>query len=205
MRADTRSWLAGLRDFAAEHAAGRPVVADRSAASQLAERSIIGAHLATRLADLRDLLDGRRGVATGDESVDPDPAIVLTTSGPGGVAAEAFLEAAGPAGAVLAGRLAISSELAYRLWCSQHPDPGYRFHVNAWSWVKTRVPPQRDAEFAAHPLRPGERYWLHRAGLAGAGQADHRVCHLWKFDGTRPTLLAAAITERTAGRLGDGD
>jgi len=105
----------------------------------------------------------------------------------------------------VAERLAIVSELAYRLWSSQHPDPDHRLHVNLWSWVKTHVPPQRDAEFAAYPLRPGERYWLHRAGLAGAGTADHRVCHLWKFDGTRPTLLAAAITERTAGRLGAAD
>lgn len=204
MRNDTRAWLDGLRDFAAAHASGRPEAGDRSPAADLAERSIIAAHLATRLADFRDLLDGRRGGAVHDVT-DPDPAVVLTTSGPGGDAARAFLESAGPVGGHLAERLVITSELAYRLWSSQHPDPDHRLHVNLWSWVKTRVPPQRDAEFVAYPLRPGERYWLHRTGLTGAGPADHRVCHLWKFDGTRPTLLAAAIVERTAGRLGDAD
>ena len=113
----------------------------------------------------------------------------------------AFLEdarSASPAAnlaAAEAWRIVPVTELEYRLWCIRHPDDDHRHHVNHWNWIKTRVPAQRHAEFARHPLGPGEAYWLHRVGTAGAGAADRRDCHLWRWNGRHAALLQAFVRE----------
>jgi hypothetical protein len=97
--------------------------------------------------------------------------------------------------------VAAVTELEYRLWCIRHPDDAYRLHVNLWSWVKTRVPQQRWHEFATYPLRSGDVYWLHRTGVSGAGAADARHCHLWKWNGRHAALLQPHIREQTVSHL----
>lgn len=200
MRAATVTWLEGLRDFAAARRLDHPAAAPGpDAAAWSAERSIIGASLALRLAELDAVRQARRELA----SVDPDPVIVLTTS-PAGMAAVTSLLAGSTGLALIADSRIISvSESEYRLWCIEHPDDAHRLHVNLWSWVKTRVPRQRWSEFAAHPIRDGEAYWLHREGLAGAGSLDRRASHLWRWDGSHASLLQAFVVERAAPRLGD--
>jgi hypothetical protein len=199
-----RDWLAGLREFAAAGRVEKPLAAAGSPAEQAAERMILAAQLSTWLAGCETILQARReALATGADPVqhDPDPAIVITTSPVGiAVAAEQFAGGSLPARAV-AGRAAAVTELEYRLWCIRHPDDGYARHVNIWNWIKTRVPPQREAEFARHPLAAGEVYWLHRAGIAGAGRADRRDCHLWKWSGRHATLLEAFVTESGVAEL----
>ena len=69
-------------------------------------------------------------------------------------------------------RVEAVTELEYRLWCIRSPDDGFIRHVNLWNWIKTSVPTQRHAEFAASPLGPGECYWLHREGCAGAAALE---------------------------------
>ncbi|MCE9629506.1 MAG: hypothetical protein K8S94_02135 [Planctomycetia bacterium] len=190
----TRDWLDGLRAFAIEHRVAKPLPEPPANGAQwAAERSILGVALATRLAEVEAIRQARRA-----RGADADPAIVLTTSGPGMAAAEAVLGSAGDLAALLGDRLVAVTELEYRLWCIRCPDETFRFHVNLWNWIKTRLPPQRLPEFARYPLGPAESYWLHRTGIAGAGSLDRRDCHLWKWNGRHATLLEAFVTERAA-------
>jgi hypothetical protein len=200
MHPDTRSWLDGLREFAASRRLEQPpavAAAPPSAGEQAAERMILSTQLSTWLSGFEDVLAARRAwLAEADPDGDPDPAIVITTSA-GGVA---VAEQLGLAGSLptrsLASALAAVTELEYRLWCIRRPDEHGRLHVNVWNWIKMRVPRQRQREFSRHPLAPGEVYWLHRAGIAGAGSADRRDCHLWKWNGRHATLLEAFVSER---------
>jgi hypothetical protein len=201
MHDDTRDWLTGLREFAAAHRATRtqpPLQPDeRTHAATAAERMIIGADLATRLPEIDRLLDARRAWirSTGRTDADPEPALVATTSAAGMAALAEWLDAANPWTTVLTPRLAVVSELEYRLWCIRHPDDDSSLHVNLWSWVKTSVPRQRWPEFARHPLRPDEVYWLHRTGIRGCGASDGRQASLWKFTGQHAAILEARVAE----------
>ena len=190
----TRRWLDGLRDFAAGHRATKPLPAATDPAAWAAEQSILGASFATRLADVGAIRAARRDRGDG---CDPDPALVLTTSAAGIEAATGLLASSRDLALLVDDRLAVVTELEYRLWCIATPDDGYQAHVNLWSWIKTRVPEQRWAEFARHPLAAGEAYWLHRTGIAGAGRLDRRDCHLWKWNGRHAALLEAFVVERT--------
>lgn len=203
MTPDTRAWLDGLRAFAAaerEHKPPTHVVAD--VAARGAEREILAADLSARLATLDELRAARRAVASGDGGeLDADPAFVVTTSSVGiGVVAE-LLAAPRHGLQALAAVVAAVTEREYRLWCIREPDERHRLHVNLWSWVKTSVPARRWPEFARHPLGPGEMYWLHRAGTAGAGGLDARHCHLWTWNGRQAVLAEAFVREQTVGRL----
>jgi len=164
---------------------------------------IIRADLATRLPEIDLLLDARRAWirSTDRADADADPALVITTSVAGQAALAEWLDAGSPRPAnpwtsVLAARLAVVSELEYRLWCIRHPDEESSLHVNLWSWVKTSVPRQRWPEFVRHPLGPGEAYWLHRTGIRGCGASDGRQASLWKFTGHHAALLEARVAER---------
>jgi len=204
MQSDTRTWLDGLRERAAAHWSSPSV--ERPAAAIAAERMILAAQLSLWLTGFDDVLMARR--AWLDEALpegDRDPAIVVTTS-PVGMAVADELTGTGslPARSLVRELVAVT-ERDYRLWCIAHPDPNHVHHVNVWNWIKTQVPEQRHAEFARHPLRPGEAYWLHRAGIAGAGLANRRDCHLWKWTGQQAVLVEAFITERNVGRLGAAD
>jgi hypothetical protein len=197
MQQETREWLAGLVAFVADRRAGRRPSAAESAAAAAAERAIVAASLVSWFDDWTAVTAARRRWAGGDAAAgrDPDPALVLTTSAGGIEAAVALLGGGHPLAAAEARRIVAVTELEYRLWCIAHPDAGHRRHVNHWSWIKTRVPAQREAEFAAYPLGPGEARWLLRTGTSGAGAADRRDCHLWKWNGRHATLLQAFIPE----------
>lgn len=195
MKPDTKSWLAGLRESAAalRRTGTAPPVEPAAAA---AEGAILAAHLSSWLDCIPGLLESRRAhaLALGTRA-DPEAAIVITTSPIGITTAEELLGRDEPTNREMADRIAWVTEREYRGWCMRHPDDEHLLHVNHWTWVKTRVPSQRDAEFARHPLRAGERYWLHRVGTAGAGGLDRRATHLWRFDGTRAALLEPFVTE----------
>jgi hypothetical protein len=195
----TRTWLDGLREFVAEHRRARPLPEPAAAdPSWAAERAILGAALAPRIADLEALRTARSALA----GADPDPAIVLTTS-PAGIAAAEAMIATSPDLAALAGdRVVAVIELEYRRYCMRHPDDAHHHHLTLWNWVKTRVPERRQAEFARHRLGTGESYWLHREGVAGAGRLDRRASHLWKWNGRHAALLEPFIVEFTVPRVG---
>lgn len=189
----THAWLDGFR---ASLEAGRrdPMpAADPTAAA--AERMILAAHFVTWLDGLPALDEARCDFAAMYPDADPHPAVVVTTSPVGIPALEEILDAAIPIAREVRPRIVPATEKDYRSWCMRHPDDRHLLHVNHWSWVKTRVPAQRDAEFAAHPRRDGEAYWLHRVGTAGAGRLDGRATHLWKFTGRQAVLLAPFIVE----------
>lgn len=196
----SRAWFEGLRAFVAEHRTNRrPPAVSADDAATIAERTILGTAIASRLPELDQLRQSRRGIP----DADPDAVVVLTTSAAGMMAVERMSEQGGDAARMLASRVMPVSELEYRLWCIRQPDETHRHHVNLWSWVKTRVPTQRWAEFAAFPIRQGEAYWLHREGLAGGGDLDRRASHLWRWDGHHASLLKAFIEERSVPHLGD--
>jgi hypothetical protein len=204
MLATTRTWLDGLRDFAAEHRARTPLRESADAAEQAAERMILAAHLATLLAGWESILEARRDRRPGESGgsgIDPDPAVVITTSPVGIAVVEEQLATGSPPARALADLAVAVTELEYRLWCIRHPDDRHRHHVNVWNWIKMSVPPQRHAEFERHPLAGGEAYWLHRAGIAGAGAADRRDCHLWKWNDRHASLLEAFVAERGVSEL----
>jgi hypothetical protein len=200
VKTTTREWLDGLRAFAVEHRIAKPLAAPSpdTAAAWAAERSILGAALATRLADLEPL----RAARASSPGADPDPAVVLTTSAPGIVAAEAIIDGSPDLAALVGDRLVAVVELEYRRYCMRNPDDAHRHHVTLWNWVKTRVPEQRQAEFARHRLAPGEAWWLHREGVAGAGALDRRASHLWKWNGRHAALLEPFVVEFSVPRVG---
>jgi hypothetical protein len=192
-------WLDGLREFVrAERIAKPPRATATSPAAEAAARSIIGGSLATRLAELDALREARRSLPGGDL----DPAVVITTSATGIAAATELLDSVPNLALLARDRVTAVTELEYRLWCIRSPDDGFLLHVNIWNWIKTAVPEQRHGEFAAYPLGPGECYWLHREGCAGAATLDRRACHLWKWNGRHAALLRAFVTERSVGPLG---
>ena len=192
-----REWLDGLREFAgsAAPAAGDAARGDSATASaHAAERTVLAAALVSWIdTELPGLL-AERAVPDGD----PEPALVLTTTPAGFAAAADVLGRDDPLMQRWRERSACVTERIYRLWCIRHPDPDHRLHVNHWSWIKTRVPPQREAAFARFPLGPGESYWLHRTGTTGAGR-ERRFCHLWKWNGRTASLVAPFIDETVAG------
>lgn len=194
MQPDTHAWLDGLRASLRDRCG--LVQDDADPATTAAERSILGAHLARWLDGVPTLLRERSAWApTRGPDVDPDPAIVLTTSASGIDLAATLVGVDSPVAAQLRLRLVCATEREYRAWCMGHPDGRHRWHVNHWSWIKTRVPSRRDREFSRHPLGPGERYWLHRVGTVGSGPRDGRTTHLWKFDGRHAVLLEADVDE----------
>jgi len=200
MLAATREWLEGLRALAAAQRLEKPLAVTSPSAEQAAERMILAARLSAWLAEGETILAARREwLAT--RGGDPEPAVVITTSPVGIDVATEQLVGGSPRARAMAGRAVAVTEREYRLWCIGHPDAGAARHVNLWNWIKTRVPPQRDPEFARHRLAAGERYWLHRAGIAGAGGADRRECHLWKWNGRHAALLEAFLTEQGVAEL----
>lgn len=196
MNAATRAWLDGLREHVAEARSAAPPASGADPAAAAAERLILAAHLATWIDTTPDLLADRRSWAATTPGADPDAALVLTTSPAGVAVAEEVLGRDEPLAGDLRRRICCTTEPEYRRWCMRHPDAGQLLHMNHWSWIKTSLPPQRAAEFARHPLGAGERYWLHRTGTAGAGAADGRAAHLWKFTGHHAVLLEAFVVER---------
>jgi len=187
-----KEWLEGLRSFAADHREQRPVAPPKEVdAAWHAERAILGASLATRLAESEAIRAAwlQRGHAGAG------PALVLTTSPAGLTAVASLLDGASDLSPLVGDRFVAVTELEYRLWCIKHPDEASTRHVNLWSWVKTSVPPQRWGEFAAFPIADGESYWLHREGMAGAGALDRRACHLWRWNGRHASLLRAFVQE----------
>jgi hypothetical protein len=205
MRTDTLDWLTGFRDFAAAQPIHhRPTVGTGSPEERSAERMILAAQLATWLTGIDDVLAARRAwLNEGFPDGDPSPAIVITTSAVGIAVAEEMTESGSLPARSIAPEMVAVTERDYRLWCIANPDDHYGRHITIWNWIKTTVPPQRHAEFARHPLRDGESYWLHRAGIAGAGGADRRDSHLWKWTGRQAVLLEAFVVERSVGRVDD--
>ncbi len=203
MRADTLDWLNGLRDFVSVQQAERPRDEEqRPASEQAAERMILAAQLSTWLTGIDDILSARHMWLDARHSDgDPHPAIVITTSRVGVALAEELTTAGSVPARRVARDLVAVSEREYRLWCIAHPDDHSHRHVTMWNWIKSKVPQQRHAEFAHHRLRDGECYWLHRAGIAGAGSADRRDSHLWKWNGHHAALLEPFVVERNVGRV----
>lgn len=196
---DTRTldWLEGLRAATDTMRAATATASTVDPAALAAERMIHAAHLATWLDTTPALFESRRTFArSAGHDADAEAAIVLTTSPAGLAVADELLRRDEPLARALRPRVACVTEIEYRGWCMRHPDHDHRLHVVHWSWLKTHVPPQRDAEFCRHPLRDGERYWLHRTGTAGVGPADLWATHLWGFDGRRAVLLEASVAER---------
>jgi hypothetical protein len=196
MRDETRGWLDGLRRFAAEHRNRAPLPSPDDQDRAAAERMILATQFATCLAGWDTIAGERRARAGLDPAADPEPALVITTSPVGILVADDLVSTGSPPARALAERVAAVTELEYRLWCIRNPDEHHARHVNLWNWIKTGVPVQRHHEFADFPLADGEHYWLHRTGIRGAGEADRRDCHLWKWNGRHASLLKAFITER---------
>lgn len=199
MTPETRGWLDGLRD----HAAGLGPVdprENRPSAEIAAERALITATLSVWLdTELSGLMTERAmeaaRVGTGGlRSIDPEPAIVITTTRAGVAAALALLDREEHPMWRLRERFACVTELEYRRFCIRHPDDDHRLHVVHWSWMKTRVPPQWRPRFEPWPIGVDECYWLHRTGTAGAGE-ERRASHLWKWNGATASLLKAFVRE----------
>jgi hypothetical protein len=204
MQAESHGWLGGLEAFVREWRRQRPPGADAASAPQrAAERAILAAHLVSWF-DGFEAVGACRRRCVGEGPGDPDPPVVITTSETGIEAAQDLLAGGHPVAAGEAGRILAVTELEYRLWCIRHPDELHLRHVNHWNWIKTRVPPQREREFVRHRLGAGESFWLHRTGTAGAGAADRRDCHLWKWNGRHAALLEPFVREGRVSHFAGG-
>jgi len=193
MTPQASAWIDGLREDAAAARLGGCDDA-RPAGERAAERALLAAHLVAWFdTELLGLLaeraaDAREGGRADGTPIDPEPAIVITTTAAGCAAAAELLDRDDPLVRQLRDRFACVTELEYRRWCMRHPDDDYRLHIAHWSWMKTNVPPQWWPKLAQWPIREGERYWLHRTGSAGAGR-ERRSSHLWKWNGTTAAIL----------------
>ena len=198
MNRESRIWLDGLKDFAAARRREKPLEdVAQEPSERAAERMILQAQLSAWLAGFDYVLRARQAwLQESGLAGDTDPAVVATTSGVGIEVVEELAQSGSLPARAIDRRIAAVTELEYRLWCIQTPDNHYALHGNVWNWIKVRVPAQRHLEFARHPLGPGECYWLHRAGIAGAGAADRRDCHLWKWNGLHASLLEAFVVEQ---------
>lgn len=179
----------------------RGQIGGRPAAAIQAERAVLAASLVawfdTTLPGLlaeraAEAAAGGHGASSG---LDAEPAIVITTTPIGCVAATNLLDRNDPLMRELRGRFACVTELEYRRFCMRHPDENYRLHIAHWSWMKTRVPPPWRPRFERWPLLAGECYWLHRTGTAGAGR-ERRSSHLWKWNGTTASILRPFVDEQ---------
>jgi hypothetical protein len=199
MTPESDAWVEGLR---ADAAAGRLGGRDdgRPAVEIAAERALLAAHLVAWFdTELPGLLAERADEAAAGrrdagDLIDPEPAIVITTTAAGCAAATELLDRDDPLIRQLRDRFACVTELEYRRWCMRHPDDDYRLHISHWSWMKTRLPPQWRPRFARWPLGPDDSYWLHRTGTAGAGR-ERRASHLWKWTGTTAAILKPFVDE----------
>jgi hypothetical protein len=199
MTPESEAWVEGLRaDAAAARLGGHDEM--RPAVEIAAEQALLAAHLVTWFdTELLGLLAERAdeaaaGQRDAGDRIDPDPAIVITTTAVGCAAAAKLLDRDDPLIRQLRDRFACVTELEYRRWCMRHPDDDYRLHIAHWSWMKTRVPPQWWPRFARWPLSSGDSYWLHRTGTAGAGR-ERRSSHLWKWTGTTAAILKPFVDE----------
>lgn len=203
MTPETKAWLEGLREHAATARRGGSDDGTPPSAFN-AERALLASHLVVWLdTEVPGLLaeraaEAKAGLAAGTE-IDPEPAIVLTTTAAGVAAAADLLERDDPLMRQLRERFACVTELEYRRFCMRRPDDDYRLHIAHWSWMKTRVPAQWRPRFARWPIHAGETYWLHRTGTAGAG-AERRSSHLWKWNGSTAAILKPFVDE--GGRRG---
>jgi len=191
MTPETEDWLERLRAHAAAHSG---VDRDeRPAAAFAAERALLATSLVAWFdTELPALLAERAAAAAGNRpdgmEIDPEPAIVLTTTAAGCDAAADFFGRNDPFVRQMAERFACVTELEYRRFCMRHPDDDYRLHIAHWSWMKTRVPQPWWPKLAQWPIQAGESYWLHRTGTVGAGR-ERRSTHLWKWNGATATIL----------------
>jgi hypothetical protein len=81
----------------------------------------------------------------------------------------------------------------------QVEDPGYRWHVHAWSVFPEVVAPAFEAKARAkYPIPDGCSYWQHSEGTMWAVNAGRGVDHLWRWDGLTPELLEEALTHWVA-------
>ena len=193
------AWFSGLTQFVQNRRLTQPLPQEASSvAADAAERSIIAASLAMSLAECHEVRSARRSLRLGDA----DAAVVITSSPVGIRAAEEIVTSTPVLAALVGDRVIAVTEAEYRSWCMLSPDDRFIHHVNVWNWIKTRVPRQRNAEFASYPLGENDAYWLHREGRAGAATLDRRACHLWKWNGRHATLLKPFVTERRVGPLG---
>lgn len=205
MRGETRDWLEGLRDSVADR---RVAVEDSAPDGQRAVAAAVRMILATHLTVWADEQDGwlaaRRALARTSTGIDPEPAIVLTTSSVAIGDAQATFAAAGTTAGALGPRVAVVTELEYRRWCMRRADDAHRLHVTHWNWVKTRLPPQRTDEFRRHAGGAEDVLWLHRTGTEGAGDADRRDSHLWRWTGRKAVLVEAFVAEEGLSRFTRG-
>lgn len=191
-------WLAGLREFIARQREQqhlekrsshlRPVP---TSAERVMEERLIAEHLRGWLPTLPDLMAERR------QANDAAPAIVITTS-LAGLQAVAGL-AGEPALAALLTNCCAVTEVEYRFWCKEQPDPEFAAHWNHWAWIKTHIPEARASEFAAYPLPVGSRHWLFRHGLAANSPVAGHSCRLYRWDGQAATLLTDSFREGVKG------
>ncbi len=187
----TAAWREGLLAFLADdrtrprhRSTPDPAPAVTAEATRVVAESV-GAWLTEKLTRQ---LDHRRQWAADVPGLDPDPAILLTTT-PLGLATAEECVADDPRGIICL------LEVEYRRWCRIEPDEALQHHVAAWNWVKTTLPSVRQADFPAHPLKAGEQYWLHRTGIAGTTAEELRNTALLAFDGTHSRMLAASTVE----------
>jgi len=191
MTPDTKAWREGLIAFLASDRR-RPrhrSTPDPEPAVIAEAQRIVTVSIREWLAEsLVRQLDRRRERAEVVAGLDPNPAILLTTT-PLGLGIAEQLVADDPRGIVCL------LEVEYRRWCRIEPDDQLSHHVTAWNWVKTSLPKVRQGDFPAYPLGPGEHYWLHRTGIAGTTEEEVRNTALLAFDGTRSRLLTASTVE----------
>ena len=181
---DRQNWQSALTEHFERESVAHPLPAREqlSKAEQFQCRTLGGTLISwlkchgPRLLQERDALRYAFGVES-------DPAIVLTSTIPGLIAAKQILDPR-PASIFFFSPEAFASFLAH------HPDNTFRWHVVYSSFFSDQLETDLLARACSkYKLRPSETFWIHRESTMVARLFGRGGDHLWKWNGRKMTLL----------------
>lgn len=189
MNAEGQNWFNGLKRFAGECRAKRPVVSrdDLTVAEEMQCR-IIGGSLIAWLQNYGPLLIQERAMLLAPyKDMEKDPFIVFTSEQPGLAAGREIL---GEDHATIVSLYPAE----FTEWLLKHPDPEYRWHVHTSSFF-TDVDAETAKKAEKYTVSPGETLWLHKEGTVCGELFARGGDHLWKWDGHEPKLLEECVNQ----------
>lgn len=181
-----RKWFDELKTFAAECRERNPLGSrDEFAATDYSQYRIVGWSMIDWLDKHGPRLLAERAMLAHLNGWEKDPFIVITGKRSGLIAAREIVVKYPPV-------IVCVDPDEFKEWSKSHADEEYRWHVHMWSYF-TELDRDTAQRAKQYPLAEGESYWLHEEGTMCGPLFGRGVDHLWKWDGTTPTLLEEAF------------
>ncbi len=181
-------WFNDLKSYTTECRRHNPLPCrDRLSLAEEMQCRIIGGSLLEWLQNYGPHILQERAVLAKLHDWSKDPCIVFTSEQPGLIAASEILHVCKPTITCL-----LPEE--FTRWLNIYPDPDYRWHIHTWSYFATLdvVAVQKARQY---PLTAKESYWLHKEGTMCGSLFGFGGDHLWKWNGSEPTLLEECFSK----------